>query len=554
MKSYFPGIRRGAGHLGVILLFASLTSARAGTVVWANNASLGNPHIQAYDLETGANVADFAAPNADARKGNANGRGIAVVGTTIYYTLANTGKVYVTDTNSHKDLGVAFSTPLIGIAAIAWDGSGLWVIPYVGLGSFNPQSDNAYKYSTNGTLLQTVGLTPPGFNNFAGNTEPRDGLAVTPTGFVTDRGPSVPYDLYDLNGNVVTQFFVTSQFRSSGITFDGTNYIVSDIVTQALSVYDGNGVFLRSVQLSGAVIPFGLEGLSVALGASPPPPPGPPAVSSVTLSPSAVVTGGTAVTAIISLQSPAPVGGVTIVLAADNPAVAFPTVSTITIPAGATSGSVPVTTAPVAIVSFSVISASLNATSVSAALTVVAPYSLASLALNPASVSAGSPVQGTITLTGPADGAAVIALNSSNSTMLVVPATVTVPPGALGATFSGSSLTVSGTVFVTATLNGAVQTASVQITAPLTPVDTVAIRKAEEVIKTKIMTVEATSTNTAAHLQVTVNLNGTDIPIADLINAGGGKYTGQFVVAINFQSIKVKSSLGGSATTTVTQK
>jgi hypothetical protein len=547
-----------SGILGVSLLIGSAT-AQTGTVVWANNASLGNPHIQAYDLNTGLNLADFPAPNPDARKGTANGRGIAVVGTTIYYTLANTGKVYVTDTISHKDLGVAFSTPLVGIGAIAWDGSGLWVIPYVGLGFFNPQSDNAYKYSTKGVLLQTVALTPPGFDRFAGNTEPRDGLTVTPTGFVTDRGPSVPYDLYDLNGNIVTQFFITSQFRSSGVTFDGTNYIVSDIVTQALAVYDNTGAFLSSVQLSGAVIPFGLEGLSAVAGTTAVPTPlpvvvvGPPAVMGLSLSPATVI-GGAPVVATVNLGGPAPAGGATLVLTADNPVVAFPTDSTVIVPEGASSATFPVTTAAVTAPSSSVISASFNATTVSAALTVVAPYNLASLQLNPATVVEGSPVQGTITLTGPADTNAVITLISSNSTMLTVPATVTVPAGAISVTFSANSLPVTGTVFVTASLNTDSQLASVQITAPLIPADTIKIIRAEEVLKTKMMNVQVTSTSSTASMQVTVDLSGLDVPIANLNNNGGGKYSAQFAVPINYQAIKVKSNLGGSASTTVTQK
>jgi hypothetical protein len=541
-------------------LFALIGSptAKAGTVVWANNASLGSPHIHAYDLDTGQNLADFAAPHPDASKGKANGRGIAVVGQTIYYTLANSGSVYMTDTNSHSDLGIAFSTPLAGIGAISWDGSGLWVIPYVGLGFFNAHSDNAYKYSLSGALLQTVALTPPGFNGFAGNTEPRSGFAATPNGFVTDRGPSVPYDAYDLNGNLITPFLITSQFRSSGIAFDGTNYIVSDVVNSALSVYDGNGVFIRMVPLSGAVIPFGLEGLSAVVTSAPPVTAGPPAVTpavtAVLLNPTSVVGGGAPLTGTVILGSPAPAGGATIVLTADNPTVAFPAVSTVTIPAGASSATFPVTTAAVTSASFSVISANFNSASVSATLTVLAPYSLASLALNPTSVLAGFPAQGTLTLTGPADTGAVVTLTSGNPAALTVPPTVTVPPGATSVTFSANSLPVSGTVIVTATLNTGVLTASVQIIAPAASADTVTINKVELVLKTMIMRVEATSTNPAASLQVTADVAGANVPIADLIDAGGGKYIGQFAVSLEYQNINVKSSLGGSAVSTVTQK
>jgi hypothetical protein len=87
------------------LVMAGANVAGAATKVWAFNASFGNPHIQAYDLDTGNTVADFVAPHKDANRGRANGRGIAVVGTAIYYTLADTPNVYKTDTVTQADLG-----------------------------------------------------------------------------------------------------------------------------------------------------------------------------------------------------------------------------------------------------------------------------------------------------------------------------------------------------------------------------------------------------------------------------------------------------------------
>ena len=82
-------------YLAAISLPLMMISARAqtpGILVWANNASPGSPHLQAFDMSTGAAAADFPAPNPDAQKGKANGRGIAVVDTKIYYSLANTRK------------------------------------------------------------------------------------------------------------------------------------------------------------------------------------------------------------------------------------------------------------------------------------------------------------------------------------------------------------------------------------------------------------------------------------------------------------------------------
>jgi hypothetical protein len=245
-------------------------NAQTGTVVWANNASLGNPHIQAFDLDTGAALADFPAPSPDAHKAKANGRGIAVMGTKIYYSLANSGSVYLTDTVTHADGGVAFNTGLPGIGGLSWDGAALWVLPYVNLDPNSPSSQNVYSYSLNGTLLSTVRLTPPIFPTPA---VPRDGLAVTPTGFLIDRGASVPYDMFDLSGNAVSLYLIVSPLRSAGVAFDGLHFIVSDVLIQQISIYDLTGLFLSTTALSGAPIPFGLEGLSfVAPPVQPPPP------------------------------------------------------------------------------------------------------------------------------------------------------------------------------------------------------------------------------------------------------------------------------------------
>jgi hypothetical protein len=245
---------RGAGVLALLCLLAGVS--QAGTTVWGFNASFGNPHIQAYDLTTGVALADFVAPNQDANRGRANGRGIAVVGTTIYYSLADTPNVYVTDTLTHADLGIAFTTILTpGINSLAWDGSSLWMVASQ---PNNPsaQDDNVYQYSLTGKLLRTLVLTRPPNNNLS-----RDGLEVTPTGIVANRG-SVPYDVYDFNGNLIKPVFITASFRTTGIAFDGTNYIVSDVINGRLATYDTSGNFVRSVALTGAAIPFGIVDLS----------------------------------------------------------------------------------------------------------------------------------------------------------------------------------------------------------------------------------------------------------------------------------------------------
>jgi uncharacterized protein (TIGR03437 family) len=240
------------------LVLAGANLAGAASTVWAFNASFGNPHIQAYDLATGIAGADFEAPNNDAQRGRANGRGIAMVGTTIYYTLADSPIVYKTDAVTHADLGIAFRTPLTpGINSLVWDGASFWMVASQPADPTKPADGKVYQYSPTGTLMRTVVLAGRENANLAPN-----GLEITASGIVVNRG-SVPYDLYDFNGNMITPGFITATFRTAGIAFDGVNYIVSDVINGQLAIFDGAGKFVRFVPLAGANIPFGIVDLAV---------------------------------------------------------------------------------------------------------------------------------------------------------------------------------------------------------------------------------------------------------------------------------------------------
>jgi len=229
-------------------VFALLLSSRAsaGTVVWGNNASsAGTESIEAFDIDTGAQLASFLVPNSGS---NLNGRGIAVVGTTIYYSNSSSGNVYVTNTVTHSADGIAFSTGLNGIANIAWDGTALWVTGYNG-------TNNAYRYTPTGTLLQTV----LGFGNS------RDGFEVANNHLIANRGDGENiYDLYDLNGVLQTSAFINAALApgfvpgsiTTGITFDGTDYIIANSPgfsgpTSKLLVYDASGNYIKTQTLAG---------------------------------------------------------------------------------------------------------------------------------------------------------------------------------------------------------------------------------------------------------------------------------------------------------------
>ena len=245
----------------VVGLSVGAGSAQASTIVWGNNATIGNVTLESFDMDTGALVDQFLAPNLTARANN--GRGIAVVGTTIYYTTANSGNVYVTDSVSHADLGIAFNTGLGGVANLAWDGTNLWVTSY-------DFTNNAHLYLPNGTFVKDV----IGFGNN------RDGFEVTQTNLIANRGDAVgPYDLYDLNGNLVTAAFITPNTgHPTGITFDGTNYYISDIYSNQIEIWDASGSYIRTQVLGGPAPQSGygrlLEDLSSLGNITSNPPPG----------------------------------------------------------------------------------------------------------------------------------------------------------------------------------------------------------------------------------------------------------------------------------------
>ncbi len=188
-----------------------------------------------------------------------------------------------------------------------------------------------------------------------------------------------------------------------------------------------------------------------------------PAVVSAVLTPS-TVTGGKASAGILSLNGPAPIGGITVALSSSNPTATLSPTSLV-IPAGSSSGVFAVSTTVVSALATATITAAYNGAANTALLTVQAG-GLAAISVAPAGVISGGAVIGTVTLDSPAAaGGATIALTSSDPAA-VVPASILVPQGALTATFPITTLSVTAPVTATlsGTLNGLVQTATLAVT------------------------------------------------------------------------------------------
>jgi hypothetical protein len=174
-----------------------------------------------------------------------------------------------------------------------------------------------------------------------------------------------------------------------------------------------------------------------------------------------------------------------------------------------------------------------------------------SIALDAASLTGGGSTTGTVTLGAPApDGGAFVSLTSDNRAVASVPNdSITIPAGATTGTFTvvTTAVTASTPVAITA-LYSTSRTATLTVNPSTTaPADSVSIGRAEYDSSKRTIRIEATSSRTGATLSAYVTSTG-----ALLGTLSGG--AGTFAASTNPQSITVKSSLGGSATRTVTAK
>jgi len=280
-------------------------------------------------------------------------------------------------------------------------------------------------------------------------------------------------------------------------------------------------------------------------------------LSALALSPSLVTAGGTSV-GTVTLSAPAPAGGAVVALSTGRPDIAI-VPPTVTVPAGAVSASFTIATTS-SLGGWTgragaIITASFGGVDRSQLLEVdypAAAASLSGLTVNPASVTGGTAATGTVTLSGPAPaGGLVVSLSSGNTAVARVPASVTVPAGATSVNFTVTTTAVTANTVVTLTATAGGVTRSAALTVTPRPADTVRITRAEYTVSKRVLRVQATSTSSAATLRVYVT--GTNELIGTLTNLGG-KYIGQFTWPINPQSVTVRSSLGGTATQTVTAK
>jgi hypothetical protein len=224
--------------------------------------------------------------------------------------------------------------------------------------------------------------------------------------------------------------------------------------------------------------------------------------------------------------------------------------TSITIPAGQTSGTFTITSsaaAPPTIVQ--IMGATPDNISRTHNLSVnpatPAGPSLSSVSFVPSSIVAGQNATGTVRFSAAMKQGAVVQLSSSNPAIARVPQETVVSANTSTSTFNlaTSATSTSTAVTITARWFGVTRTTTITVK-PGTPpaADIVKITKAAW--KSGLLTIEATSTNPNAILSVFSSAGNF---MFDLTNKGGGRFADQRGFIDNPRQISVRSNFGGSA-------
>jgi len=184
-------------------------------------------------------------------------------------------------------------------------------------------------------------------------------------------------------------------------------------------------------------------------------------VSGLTLNPTSLL-GGQSSTGTVHLSTAAPTGGWLVSLASNNPSlVGVP--SSVTVGAGATTATFPISTKPYAENYSATVTASDSQSSETATLSVV-DESISSLTLSPPSITGGKTTQATVTLSAAAPTGGLSIKIASSSSSATVPASVTVAAGASSATFTVSTTQVETSTSATITCSEGASSKSAALT------------------------------------------------------------------------------------------
>jgi len=227
---------------GAMLAGMAATAGAFPLKIWENSAG---SDMGAFDPNTGIETTTLT-------QNKGNGRGIVVVGDIVYYTVADSGNVFKRSASTNADLGVAFTIPgASGLQAISFDGTNFWVGDYSG-------TTKAYLVSPAGVLLNTITLSPTvtHIEGFYDGLEFFNGKLIANKydgGFARAGGNQ--YSIYNLDGSLFQADFINTNGHGNGtgIAFDGTDFFISDIFNNRITIWDGlTGAFVGAINLQGS--------------------------------------------------------------------------------------------------------------------------------------------------------------------------------------------------------------------------------------------------------------------------------------------------------------
>ncbi len=238
--------------------------------IYANNASATlSPYVYKIDVSPGSAgkiVQTYT------NLSGINGRGVAVVGTTMYYTALSSNCVFSYNLGLQIDNGCLFKVTdglktVTGLGSVAYDGANLWIQEMYG-GSVG----SVFEYTIVGIPTYVTKVNPA---KCSGATTPCDGLeyvnspiaSCTGNLLIANRGDALdPYDAYTTSGGASCHpAFITPTNRNSGIAWDGTFFYTAALFKKQLEVFNSAGVAQPTITLSGAPPGFPplIEDLSV---------------------------------------------------------------------------------------------------------------------------------------------------------------------------------------------------------------------------------------------------------------------------------------------------
>jgi len=176
---------------------------------------------------------------------------------------------------------------------------------------------------------------------------------------------------------------------------------------------------------------------------------------------------------------------------------------------------------------------------------------LSSLTLNPTNVIGGEPSMCTVTLSAAAPAGGAVVTLASDSGLAVVPPSVTIAGGEniVNVTVVTSRAKASTSVTISAVYGGQAKSAQLMVKAP---VDSVAIQRADYYVRSRLLRVDATSSDKRAVLQVYVTVTGAFI--GTMTRNGNGSQSAQFALPTNPNNVTVRSIFGGEASKQVTPR